>query len=311
MDLREAQQLEGVTIIDPKAVRTRQLIVGVLALAAIGLLGWIVFGRPADITPTAPPVASTAPPTAPVSAPPSAPAAGADSPARQAAGAIPGEAASPMPPLRPIALAPTASNGGAASVEPQAAAPTESNSGAASAQPQAAAASASPVAATPPTGDQAAAVPGLKMDTEFASAKRIVPFAFNRVRAGPLGTLAIRELAPLAKQANKVYVRGRTDSLGNPATNRKVAVSRAYTVYSVFLREGVRADNMRLTYCTECFISSNATEAGRRANRRVEVELLMPPDEIARLPKPVHAPESPPPLIAPLASSEILQTPPR
>lgn len=185
MDLREAQQLEGVTIIDPKAVRTRQLIVGVLALAAIGLLGWIVFGRPTDTAPAAPPVASTAPPVAPVSA----------------------------PPLRPIALAPTASNGGAASVEPQAAAPTESNSGAASAQPQAAAASASPVAATPPTGDQAAAVPGLKMDTEFASAKRIVPFAFNRVRAGPLGTLAIRELAPLAKQANKVYIRGRTDSL--------------------------------------------------------------------------------------------------
>lgn len=297
MDLREAEQLEGVTIIDPKAVRTRQLIVGVLALAAIGLLGWIVFGRPADTAPAAPSAASTAAPAAPISAPlsasHSAPVAGADSPARQAAGTIPGDTATAAAPLRPIALAPTVANGAAAS--------------AASAAPEA---SASPAAAQP-AADPTAAAPGLRMDTEFASAKRLVPFAFNRVRAGPLGTLAIKELAPLAKQAHKVYVRGRTDSLGNPATNRKVAVSRAYTVYSVFLREGVDRDNMRLTYCTECFIASNATEAGRRANRRVEVELLMPPDEIARLPKPVHAPESPPPLVAPLARSEILQAPPR
>ena len=151
--------------------------------------------------------------------------------------------------------------------------------------------------------------PPLKLDTDFASAKRIVPFAVNKVGVGPRGTLAVRELLPLAKQADKVYVRGRTDGSGTTPANRKVAHDRAYTVFKVFRNGGVERKKLRLTYCTNCFIASNDTEEGRKLNRRVEVELIMPREEIARLPKPVHAPEAPPTL--PLASSTRLRMPPR
>ncbi|MFT9639714.1 OmpA family protein, partial [Alcaligenes phenolicus] len=32
----------------------------------------------------------------------------------------------------------------------------------------------------------------------------------------------------------------------------------------------------KVSYCVTCFVASNDTEAGRSANRRVEVELVMP-----------------------------------
>ena len=151
------------------------------------------------------------------------------------------------------------------------------------------------------TGDKA---PALKLDTEFASAKRIVPFAFNRVLTGPRGRAAVKELLPLAKKSEKVYVRGRSDGIGDTPSNRKVAHDRAYTVLKAFRNGGVERKKLRLTYCTTCFVSTNDTEEGRRLNRRVEVEMIMPKDEIARLPAPVNAPEA----LPPLASSDSLQT---
>jgi outer membrane protein OmpA-like peptidoglycan-associated protein len=153
-------------------------------------------------------------------------------------------------------------------------------------------------AATVASGSAAESVakpaePALRMDTDFASAKRIVPFAFNRVGVGPVGTLAVSELAPLAKQAQTVYVRGRTDSRGDRESNQQVALNRAFTVRSAFVNAGVARSKLRISFCTTCFIAPNDTEQGRRANRRVDVELIMPADEIAKLPKPVHALEYP------------------
>jgi outer membrane protein OmpA-like peptidoglycan-associated protein len=148
----------------------------------------------------------------------------------------------------------------------------------------------------------------LKLDADFASAKRIVPFAFNKVGVGPRGKAAVKELLPLAKKSEKVYVRGRTDGTGDTPSNRKVAHDRAYTVFKAFRNGGIERKKLRLTYCSHCYVASNDTEEGRRLNRRVEVEMIMPREEIARLPQPVHAPEAPPPL--PLASSPVLQVPP-
>lgn len=158
---------------------------------------------------------------------------------------------------------------------------------------------------SPTAGGDKPAAP-LKLDGDFASAKRIVPFAFNKVGVGPRGTKAVKELLPLAKKSQKVYVRGRTDGVGNTPSNRKVAHDRAYTVYKAFRNGGVEKKKMRLTYCTHCYAANNDTEAGRRMNRRVEVEMIMPREEIARLPAPVHAPEAPPQL----ATSPTLQAPP-
>ena len=280
MDLRDSPHLRNVTEADTIASPTRPLLVAALSVLLIGALGWYVFGRKSD----------TAPPATVVQAPAAAPA----SPAREAAGTI-------------SADAPKADSA-AATAPANAAARSAATAPAPATAPAAPSVAAAPAPASAPAVAPAAA---LKMDTEFASAKRIVPFAFNKVGVGPRGLLAVKELAPLARQADKVYVRGRTDGLGGAEANRKVALDRAYTVFHAFLREGVEKAKLRLTYCSTCFAASNDTEEGRRLNRRVEVELLMPPDAIAKLPRPVHAPEAPPPLIAPLASSEILQSLPR
>lgn len=159
-----------------------------------------------------------------------------------------------------------------------------------------------------PTAAMADKASPLKLDTEFASAKRVVPFAFNKVGVGPRGRLAVKELLPLAKQADRVYVRGRTDATGATPANRQVAHDRAYTVFKAFRNGGVERRKLRLTYCTNCLVADNDSEEGRRLNRRVEVELIMPREAIARLPKPIHALEALPPI--PLATSSSLRTPP-
>lgn len=206
---------------------------------------------------------------------------------REVSGRIAVEPAKPVPPPQPVQAEPPAGTSAAAPAK----APVERIT------PRA-------TFTTAGHGDKAATP--LKLDGDFASAKRIVPFAFNRVGVGPRGKAAVRELLPVAKKAQKVYVRGRTDGVGTTLQNRKVAHDRAYTVYKAFRNGGIERRKLGLTYCTTCFVASNDTEEGRRLNRRVEVEMIMPRDEIDRLPVPVHAPEA----LPPLASSPALQSPP-
>jgi outer membrane protein OmpA-like peptidoglycan-associated protein len=307
MDLREVQHLEGVTIIDPKTKRNRLIMLAALGAAVIGVTGWFAFDRPADKAPTRPAAAFS-----PAAGQP----AGNPGGARQSAGTIPADAAKPLPTIR-LAEPPPDSAGAPSAPLAQPANPPTLAAGTPLATP-ATAPTPAPAATTiptrtptpaptpavaaaerPATGVPAqAAAPRLKLDTEFASAKRIVPFAFNKVGVGPLGAKAVKELAPLARRADKVNVRGRTDGFGDAGSNRKVALDRARTVYNAFVQEGVQKQKLRLTYCTTCFVAANDTEAGRRLNRRVEVELIMPRDQIAKLPKPVYALEAPPPLLA-------------
>ena len=143
---------------------------------------------------------------------------------------------------------------------------------------------------TPPAAE---AAPTLRMSTRFASAVRIVPFAFNRVGMGPEGEAAVKELVPLAQRAERVHVRGRTDARGSVEINKQVALERAYTVRAKFVDAGVPEDKLGISYCTQCFIAGNETEAGRRANRRVDVEFIMPADEIDTLPEPQFARDLP------------------
>jgi hypothetical protein len=131
----------------------------------------------------------------------------------------------------------------------------------------------------------------------------------HRIGHSPLPhlLLAVQELAPLAKLAQTVYVRGRTDARGDARANREVALNRAYTVHRAFIRAGVEESKLRVSYCTSCFIASNETEEGRRANRRVDVELIMPAAELARLPKPVYALDYPADAGARLALAQSLE----
>ncbi len=125
----------------------------------------------------------------------------------------------------------------------------------------------------------------LKLDTTFASAKRIIPFSYAKNGLGPAGARIIREMATVAKTAERVYVRGRADSTGDPAKNAALAQTRATTVQKTFVANGVPNEKMQTTYCTTCYVASNDTEEGRRQNRRVDIELIMPAAKVAALPK--------------------------
>lgn len=132
-------------------------------------------------------------------------------------------------------------------------------------------------------------IANLKMEQEFTSVKRVVPFSFDRAIVGPNARLAVNELIPLAKQSEKIWVRGRTDSVGSKESNKQVAQARAATIRQEFIVAGIPKSKISTTYCTDCFIASNDSEAGRRANRRVDVELLMPSKVASALPSPVYA----------------------
>lgn len=123
----------------------------------------------------------------------------------------------------------------------------------------------------------------LKLDTEFASAKRIVPFSFAAGELGPQGRAMVAQMLPFAKEAQRLYVRGRTDSSGRAEANKLLAIARATKVRGEFVKGGVDQTKIKTTYCTTCYVASNNTETGRRANRRVEIELVMPRTAVLEL----------------------------
>jgi outer membrane protein OmpA-like peptidoglycan-associated protein len=133
----------------------------------------------------------------------------------------------------------------------------------------------------------------LKLDTEFASAKRLVRFAFGVATLGPVGKRAVAELLPWAKQAERVNVQGGADSSGDAAKNRAIALARATAVSSAFIAGGVDREKISKNFCTDCYVAPNDTLEGRRMNRRVDVELVLKKELYAQLPAPVHAPNVP------------------
>jgi outer membrane protein OmpA-like peptidoglycan-associated protein len=124
----------------------------------------------------------------------------------------------------------------------------------------------------------------LKLDTIFESVKRVVPFSYAVAGMGPQGKQIVAELIPAARQAQRITVRGRTDGTGDLNANQKLALNRALGVRSAFVSQGVEQTKIKAVYCSTCYVADNSTEAGRRANRRVEVEMVMPANKVASLP---------------------------
>jgi outer membrane protein OmpA-like peptidoglycan-associated protein len=109
-----------------------------------------------------------------------------------------------------------------------------------------------------------------------SSSLRSLPFSSSVANLNDEAKRSLSELLPLAMTAERVLIRGRTDSTGTVAGNRALAIARAATVRAAFARGGVDPRKLKVSYCVTCFVASNDTEAGRSANRRVEVELVMP-----------------------------------
>jgi outer membrane protein OmpA-like peptidoglycan-associated protein len=104
-----------------------------------------------------------------------------------------------------------------------------------------------------------------------------VTFAVNKYNVQPQFESTLSQLAGTLKQYEKTYidVLGHTDSTGADAYNQTLSVNRAQSVANVLGANGVQTARMAIKgYGESQPKSSNTTEEGRAANRRVEVRLV-------------------------------------
>ena len=91
---------------------------------------------------------------------------------------------------------------------------------------------------------------------------------------------ALAELKAAAEvlEANptiKIRVEGHTDSTGSAAINDRLSQQRADAVREQLVQDGVGADRIQAQgFGSSRPVGSNATAAGRAANRRVDIAIL-------------------------------------
>ncbi|MCZ7617888.1 MAG: OmpA family protein [Myxococcota bacterium] len=85
---------------------------------------------------------------------------------------------------------------------------------------------------------------------------------------------------------SNVVIRGHTDSTGSEAANLRLSEDRANNVRNYLVNGGVSPSRITAMGFGEQFpIATNATEAGRQQNRRVEIEIVPRRDELQESPR--------------------------
>jgi general secretion pathway protein A len=104
-----------------------------------------------------------------------------------------------------------------------------------------------------------------------------IPFDYNTNEIAAEAYQSLDEIAAimLRYQNLNASVKGYTDALGRPTYNRRLSMFRANIVKSYLVAKGVKATRIdAIGMGEEDPLGLNTTEEGRRANRRVEIELL-------------------------------------
>jgi outer membrane protein OmpA-like peptidoglycan-associated protein len=74
---------------------------------------------------------------------------------------------------------------------------------------------------------------------------------------------------------NKISIEGHTDSVGSAQYNQRLSERRAWSVANYLIKAGIPSERVKVVgFGEEKPVASNATAAGREANRRVEVIIL-------------------------------------
>lgn len=121
---------------------------------------------------------------------------------------------------------------------------------------------------------------GTKLDrlenlvAEAASVILRVEFGFASADFKPTDDVA-RVLVPAAKAADRINLRGFTDSTVIDEDNKRIALARALAARQYLIGQGVDAKKIRAFYNSAGgFIADNSTPEGRAKNRRVDIELV-------------------------------------
>ena len=101
-------------------------------------------------------------------------------------------------------------------------------------------------------------------------------FALDSAELSQAATARLREVASVLRGSPDapVVVAGHTDSTGDPAYNQQLSHKRAKAVRDYLVSQGVAAERIEIAgYGDARPVASNDTPAGRKSNRRAEIEL--------------------------------------
>jgi len=107
-------------------------------------------------------------------------------------------------------------------------------------------------------------------------------FIFFEQNSNELSPKAIEKLDRIYEilannSAAKLTLNGYSDSIGTPSYNQMVSEIRAISVKSYLSGKGIKPSRMMtFGHGAQKFIASNKSAEGRRLNRRVEIELIIP-----------------------------------
>ncbi len=90
-----------------------------------------------------------------------------------------------------------------------------------------------------------------------------------------------------AKYVDSIVISGHTDSTGTDESNRILSTDRANSVLDYLLKSGKLSKYSKF-FCAAGYgetrpVASNATEAGRSANRRIEISIILKDDSIMEI----------------------------
>lgn len=104
-----------------------------------------------------------------------------------------------------------------------------------------------------------------------------VMFSPGQANLAPGAMLSLNKLADILKQNpnEKAVIEGHTDNTGSPGFNKELSERRASAVRDALVSRGVSPDRITARGLGESFpVASNATQAGRQQNRRVEIVIV-------------------------------------
>lgn len=102
---------------------------------------------------------------------------------------------------------------------------------------------------------------------------RVIEFEHGSAMLTPAGMRIIDEMADAMRRMSgaKVEVIGHTDSVGNPASNLALSRARADSVKTYLVKKGIATELISTSGMgADHPIANNATEEGRKRNRRIE-----------------------------------------
>lgn len=123
----------------------------------------------------------------------------------------------------------------------------------------------------------------VKQDPTTGNINLVMPgnitFAYDDATLNPSFTGSLNQLAQTMKQYDQttIVVAGHTDSNGSDAYNMNLSKQRAISVANYLVSQGVSASRIQAVGYGEAQpVASNATDAGRAQNRRVELTINTP-----------------------------------